>query len=98
MAYKSILSLARENPHLIKLHAGVMPRPIACVALKKVKGTLGRKQAIRLAQARQYIDPSETGLGTKIHYKYYLKENPHSTREQFSANILRAASTAHKVN
>jgi hypothetical protein len=37
---------------MIRLHAGVMPRPFATIALEKSGGILGRRQALRLALAR----------------------------------------------
>lgn len=36
-----ILKHARKNAAQLKLHAGSMPWPVACVALRKVSGTLG---------------------------------------------------------
>jgi hypothetical protein len=52
LAYKSVLEHARKHTTYIKLHAGFMPWPMACVAIRKVSGTLGIKQALRMAHAR----------------------------------------------
>jgi hypothetical protein len=65
-AYKRLLNHAKANSQKIKLHAGVMPWPIAVVSLRS-----GLKQALRLAKARRYISLTENGKGTKAHYNIF---------------------------
>jgi hypothetical protein len=85
-----------------------MPWPVACVAMRK-DGALGMKQAMRLAQARQYISPTDKCKGTEEHYNIFEAlisgRNPSDElvkpsldyMDTFNANVLRISSMAHKV-
>jgi uncharacterized iron-regulated protein len=41
IAYKRLLKHAKANPDKIKLHAGMMPWPVAVVSLRSVSASLG---------------------------------------------------------
>jgi hypothetical protein len=98
-----LLENARKNSTRIKLHAGTMPWPFACVGLHK-SGELGLKQALRLAKARQYIPTDEKCKGNDKHYELFTKtisgkdDATEEYRDSYAANMLRAASTATRVN
>ena len=110
IAYKRLLKHAKANPDKIKLHAGMMPWPIAVVSLRSVSASLGLSQALRLAKARRYINTTENGRGTKAHYNVFESfitgRDIHSKDEEasklyehvFKTNILRCSSMANKVS
>ena len=69
-AYKRLFKHAIRSKN-IKLHAGVMPWPVAVVSLRTVSAGLGLSQALRLAKARRYIALTENARGTKAHYNVF---------------------------
>ena len=70
-AYKRLLKHAKANASKVKLHAGVMPWPVAVISLRAVSASLGINQALRLAKARRYISLTENGRGTKNHFNIF---------------------------